>query len=147
MKQVQWLDARCQMTEVEGILDAIATYATAYEDLQRWQETSNLIPQGDQKTGCIGEFYVRLYLRARFPNATFTHGSLSETSMCHSPDGPGDDRARGRIPERLCMPHPRQAALRLKEHHLRLGPHRGVQPPLAAGTRRGRGRDCGKSMS
>jgi hypothetical protein len=66
------------MGEVEGILEAIATYASAYDGLRKWQETSSLIPRGDQKTGCIGEFYVRLYLRARFPGATFKYGSLSE---------------------------------------------------------------------
>lgn len=66
------------MGEVQNILEAIATYANAYAGLQKWQENSGLIPRGDQKTGCIGEFYVRLYLRAGYPGATFKYGSLSE---------------------------------------------------------------------
>jgi hypothetical protein len=45
------------------ILRAIATYADA--ELRAWQEKSDLTPAGDQKAGRIGEFYTRLYPRAR----------------------------------------------------------------------------------
>lgn len=57
----------------------IRRYAEAYADLQAVQESSPLIPIGDQKTGSIGEFYVRLYLEARHPGATITYGGHSES--------------------------------------------------------------------
>lgn len=58
---------------------AIRRYAEAYAALQELQEQSTLIPVGDQKTGSIGEFYVRLYLEARHPGATISFGGHSES--------------------------------------------------------------------
>ena len=58
---------------------AIQRYAEAYAALQHLQETSPLIPIGDQKTGSIGEFYVRLYLEVLHPDATITFGGHSES--------------------------------------------------------------------
>jgi hypothetical protein len=66
------------MTQVREIQLAIATYAAAYAELQRLQDLPTLIPRGDQKTGCIGEFYVQLYLRARYPDAEIRVGGHSE---------------------------------------------------------------------
>ena len=60
------------------IKKAIEAYALAYGTLQEWQEKSPLIPIGDQKTGCIGEFYVYLYLTEKYPEATLTYGGHSE---------------------------------------------------------------------
>lgn len=58
---------------------AIRRYAEAYAALQSLQETSPLIPIGDQKTGSIGEFYVRLYLEALHPDADIVFGGHSES--------------------------------------------------------------------
>jgi hypothetical protein len=50
------------------IVNAIGRYATAYAELNDLQERESkkeedqMIPIGDQKTGCIGEFYVYLFL-------------------------------------------------------------------------------------
>ena len=66
------------MPTAQQIKAAIDEYAKAYQAIQHFQETSCLIPEGDQKTGCIGEFYVCLYLRHKYPDATLTFGSISE---------------------------------------------------------------------
>ena len=60
------------------IQKSIEKYALAYAELQSWQEKSEMIPIGDQKTGCIGEFYAYLYLIKIFPNSTISFGSHSE---------------------------------------------------------------------
>ncbi|MGX9522863.1 hypothetical protein ACWX0P_29480 [Vibrio mediterranei] len=57
---------------------AIKQYAEAYERLQVLQETEPSIPEGDQKTGSIGEFYSYRYLSSIFPNRKLTYGSHSE---------------------------------------------------------------------
>src|SRR6185436_9964646 len=62
------------VSEIQGIQKAIAVYAVAYAQLQWWQEHhSQLIPPGDQKTGCIGEFYVYLYLASKYPDFSVTY--------------------------------------------------------------------------
>lgn len=66
------------MSETERIRQAIAKYAAAYERLDRLQRKSDLIPVGDQKTGCIGEFYAYLYLAAKHPAATLSFGGHSQ---------------------------------------------------------------------
>ena len=60
------------------ILKSIEKYALAYEELQGWQEKLEMIPIGDQKTGCIGEFYAYLYLRKKFPSSEFSYAGHSE---------------------------------------------------------------------
>lgn len=57
----------------------IARYAEAYAALQQVQEQSPLIPMGDQKTGAIAEFYARLYLGHRYPDARIAFGGHSES--------------------------------------------------------------------
>lgn len=57
---------------------AIKQYAEAYERLQELQETEPSIPEGDQKTGSIGEFYAYRYLSIAFPDYELTYGSHSE---------------------------------------------------------------------
>jgi hypothetical protein len=59
------------------IFAAIRSYATAYSQLQDIQERSPLIPKGDQKTGCIGEFYGYLHLSRLHRGATLTYGNHS----------------------------------------------------------------------
>jgi len=69
----------CVRGEPRIVQDAIDRYAKAYSDLQQLQEAAeNLIPIGDQKTGCIGEFYVRLYLLSRFPDFKIRFGGHSQ---------------------------------------------------------------------
>ncbi len=60
------------------ILSAISKYATAYENLHRLQDTLAWIPGGDQKTGCIGEYYAFLYLLQRWGEDRLSYGSHSE---------------------------------------------------------------------
>ena len=69
------MEQKKQAAEIQKV---IRSYASAYEALQEWQDKSSLIPKGDQKTGCIGEFYVYLYLTHRFPESTLTYGNHSE---------------------------------------------------------------------
>jgi hypothetical protein len=57
---------------------AIESYALAYEELQSWQEKSDMIPIGDQKTGCIGEFYAYLYLMEKYPDSELTFAGHSQ---------------------------------------------------------------------
>jgi hypothetical protein len=64
-----------QATDIQKV---IKSYAKAYGALQEYQENSSLIPLGDQKTGCIGEFYVYLFLQDKFPKATLTYGNHSQ---------------------------------------------------------------------
>ncbi len=64
--------------EAGEIQKLIRSYAKAYEALQEYQENSSLIPMGDQKTGCVGEFYVYLFLKSSFPKATLTYGKHSQ---------------------------------------------------------------------
>jgi len=60
-----------------SIRKAIVEYSRAYASLQQLQQSSELIPEGDQKTGCIGEFYAYLFLRSSYPTATLVWGSHS----------------------------------------------------------------------
>ncbi len=62
----------------QKIKEAIDEYAAAYKKLQLLQETLPAIPQGDQKTGCIGEYYSFKYLQFTHPNAHLSYGSHSE---------------------------------------------------------------------
>jgi hypothetical protein len=66
------------MIDTSQIFAAICMYANAYSRLQDVQEQSALIPKGDQKTGCIGEFYGYLHLQRLHPDATLTYGGHSE---------------------------------------------------------------------
>jgi hypothetical protein len=52
---------------VPEVLEAIGDYARAYARLQELQDQRDMIPPGDQKTGCIGEFFVYLYLKSTHP--------------------------------------------------------------------------------
>jgi hypothetical protein len=65
------------MSQQGEIRDAIAEYARAYARLEALQGPSSLLPRGDQKTGCIGEFYARLYLHGVQPTASVTPGHHS----------------------------------------------------------------------
>ena len=38
-----------------------------------------MIPEGDQKTGCIGEFYAYLYRAAQHPDAEINYGNHSQS--------------------------------------------------------------------
>lgn len=60
------------------IVAAIHKYAVAYAELQNLQDTVDSIPKGDQKTGCIGEYYVYRYLQHALPNVVLASGSHSE---------------------------------------------------------------------
>lgn len=66
------------MTDTNAIFAAIRSYALSYSQLQDIQERSPLIPKGDQKTGCIGEFYGYLHLHRLHPDATLAYGRHSE---------------------------------------------------------------------
>ena len=61
-----------------NITAAISEYAKAYETLQHLQETVASIPGGDQKTGCIGEYYSYRYLQHLHPDSLLEYGSHSE---------------------------------------------------------------------
>lgn len=62
----------------DDLQDAIAVYANAYHRLQRLQDSLPWIPGGDQKTGCIGEYYAYAYLLSRFDAKKLSFGSHSE---------------------------------------------------------------------
>lgn len=57
------------------IAEAIEEYAKAYERLQSLQETEPSIPEGDQKTGCIGEYYSYRYLSSLHSKSNLEYGS------------------------------------------------------------------------
>ncbi len=61
-----------------NIQEAIFKYAEAYDQLQELQDTTPWIPGGDQKTGCIGEYYVYTYLSTLYPEEQLSFGSHSE---------------------------------------------------------------------
>ncbi|MGH6691197.1 MAG: hypothetical protein ACREF4_11040, partial [Gammaproteobacteria bacterium] len=65
------------MSEYEPVLEAFHAYATGYARLQAVQESNSAIPLGDQKAGCIGEFYARLFLKQRFAGARVEFGGHS----------------------------------------------------------------------
>ena len=67
------------MNQAGVVLAAIAAYAQAYKKLEQVQNEWDLIPRGDQKTGCIGECYALLYVRSRFPKAEVRHGKPNES--------------------------------------------------------------------
>ena len=66
------------MCSAKDIVAVIEEYAGAYAKLQRCQEESYLLPEGDQKTGSIGEFYARLYLQDVYSDASMRWGRLCE---------------------------------------------------------------------
>lgn len=57
---------------------AIAEYAAAYHRLQEIQERSRLMPEGDQKTGCIGEYYAYTFLKSQYGENALRYGNHSE---------------------------------------------------------------------
>src|ERR1039457_4346177 len=65
------------MTHHSEILAAIDGYAGAYSQLEELQRDESLLPPGDQKTDCIGEFYAHLYLLNARPGAVVTPGGHS----------------------------------------------------------------------
>lgn len=66
------------MEKTLEITEAIAVYATAYRQLNKLQkESPEYIPQGDQKTGAIGEFYANLFVQATYPEADIAFGGNS----------------------------------------------------------------------
>jgi hypothetical protein len=67
------------VSDLRRVQAAIERYAVAYDDLQRLQHPGGLIPPGDQKTGCIGEFYARLFLLARYPGAPVSFAGHSQS--------------------------------------------------------------------
>jgi len=62
----------------DHIKQAIYEYAKAYEKLQILQENEPSIPEGDQKTGCIGEYYSYRYLSCLHADSDIEYGSHSE---------------------------------------------------------------------
>jgi len=70
------------MNEVRQILEAIEQYADAYnrlEDMQKKKEKEMpWLPIGDQKTGVIGEFYTKIYLKSIYPDAEIVYGNPSQ---------------------------------------------------------------------
>jgi hypothetical protein len=61
------------------VLEAIANYAGAYEQFERMQHAlPDWLPQGDQKTGVVGEFYAKVYLHSQYPDAEIAFGSHSQ---------------------------------------------------------------------
>ncbi len=62
----------------KDLQDAISHYAEAYNRLQDLQDSLPWIPPGDQKTGCIGEYYAYAYLLSRFAEDKLSFGSHSE---------------------------------------------------------------------
>jgi hypothetical protein len=65
------------MNDYSKILASIATYSAAYSQLEELQRDKSLLPPGDQKTDCIGEFYAHLYLLEARPRAAVTPGGHS----------------------------------------------------------------------
>jgi len=60
-------------------LNKIEAYAKAYEALEEVQHSDNSwMPPGDQKTGCIGEYYAFVYLKATRPDCTIKFGNHSQ---------------------------------------------------------------------
>ncbi|MDZ7663006.1 hypothetical protein [Thiohalophilus sp.] len=60
------------------IQEVIKKYAKAYSEFQDWQDSHPAIPGGDQKTGCIGEYYAYIYLLYSYPDAELKYGTHSE---------------------------------------------------------------------
>ena len=65
--------------KARGLFEVIELYSDAYSKIEYWQENSNLIPKGDQKTGCIGEFYVFLYLTNCYPSCSLNYGGITNS--------------------------------------------------------------------
>lgn len=72
------------MSYRQQIQDAIDKYAVAYNELENLQkkpqEDSKLIPEGDQKTGAIGEYYAMQYCRKKYKGKTISFGGHSQAS-------------------------------------------------------------------
>lgn len=62
----------------QDIQSAISQYAQAYDRLQKLQDSLPWIPGGDQKTGCIGEYYAYLYLLSLYDETQLSFGGHSE---------------------------------------------------------------------
>jgi hypothetical protein len=76
-----------------NIFPAIEQYARAYRtlgDLHRQYRT--LVPNGDQKTGVIAEFYARLFARIRYAGAKFEFGPTSQHAWDFKVTVPGRRR-------------------------------------------------------
>jgi hypothetical protein len=62
----------------KDLQNAISHYAEAYRKIQDLQDSLPWIPHGDQKTGCIGEYYAYAYLLSRYNEEKLTFGGHSE---------------------------------------------------------------------
>jgi hypothetical protein len=81
------------MTEKEAsrIIKAIRQYSRAYQELDDLQGEDRLIPIGDQKTGCIGEFYAMLYVKATNPKSPVRFTKPSSKGWDIEVELPGSD--------------------------------------------------------
>lgn len=61
-----------------NIQNVIRNYADAYAELQKLQDSEPSLPGGDQKTGCIGEYYAYLYLKSLHGESNLQYGGHSE---------------------------------------------------------------------
>ena len=71
------------MATERQLCEAISAYAEAYGAMQEIQDADTtpgecLIPKGDQKTGCIGEFWAMRYARKRWEEHECTFGNTSQ---------------------------------------------------------------------
>jgi hypothetical protein len=62
----------------DKLQDTIELYADAYDRLERLQDQLPWIPSGDQKTGCIGEYYAYVYLLSRHDDEKISFGNHSQ---------------------------------------------------------------------
>ena len=77
---------------VSEVIEAIRDYAGAYARLQALQDRKDMIPPGDQKTGCIGEFFVYLYLSAKYPGHDLRFAGHSKSGWDIEVGGRGHER-------------------------------------------------------
>lgn len=64
---------------INGIIDGIREYASAYDRFQRLQDAHcEHLPFGDQKTGVIGEFYAMLFARAAYASCSVAFAGATQ---------------------------------------------------------------------
>ena len=71
------------MAPEKQLCETISVYAEAYGAMQAFQDADTnpgecLIPKGDQKTGCIGEFWAMRYARKHWDEHECTFGNTSQ---------------------------------------------------------------------
>jgi hypothetical protein len=87
---------------VDAVNKAIQNYGTALVELKKFQsESGSYLPTGCINIGLLGEYYTYIWLKHKFPEATVSYGSATESAWDIQVTS-GDNKTRYQV-KTLCV--------------------------------------------